>query len=97
MHQHNQQILTVAEYIHNQLFQRKPFITDPAGNRYAVKTMAAGAVQGVDIGQYRFITQNPNKNSKYAAAARQGAHISWVIRRPSSWVARVEDGKAVAL
>lgn len=41
-----------------------------------------------------FVEQNPNTNSAYAARARQGAKIVWVIRKhDNEYLGRIEDGQ----
>lgn len=42
------------------------------------------------------IEQNPNKKSEWAALARQGRRVAWVLR-DGEYLARVVDGEVVML
>ena len=52
---------------------------------------SGGACRGVDISNYRFMTQNPNTNSQYATMAKNGQKVSWVFAN-GAYFARVIDG-----
>lgn len=60
---------------------------------FEIKDWAGGNCRGVDIGEYRFVTQNPTKNSKWAAVAQRGGQVTWMIHRETNtWVTRVHNG-----
>lgn len=42
------------------------------------------------------VEQNPNKKSEWAALARQGRRVAWVLR-DGEYLARVVDGEVVML
>lgn len=97
MHQH-QGATGLAPFIAKQLHSNVPAIYDGMGKEYKVRSMAQGAVRGLDIGNYRFITQNPNKGSRWAKMAQAGHQITWLIHQPSNkWIARIVDGKVELL
>ena len=50
-----------------------------------------GKVRAVDTLGYRFITQNPDKDSESGALAREGRLITWVIK-DKEWIGKVVDG-----
>lgn len=51
-------------------------------------------VRILDIGEFRFLTQNPDKNSFWGEKAREGSEITWVIHIPTNdWTCRVVDGE----
>ena len=62
-----------------------------------IREMAQGQCRAVDVGEYRYITQNPSKASKWAAQARAGKQITWVIHQvaggPGQFVAMVLDNQ----
>jgi len=65
-----------------------------------IREMAQGNCRAVDIGEYRFITQNPTKRgddgqlTKSAQQARDGRQITWVIHQPShAFIAVVQDNQ----
>jgi hypothetical protein len=64
-----------------------------------IHSWKGGACRGVDIGDYRFVTQNPNKpGSKWAKVAQRGGKVMWVIRRSdNAWVARYFNGQVELL
>lgn len=51
----------------------------------------------VDHAGVRYVEQNPNTRSEYAARAKKGAKIIWVIRlRDNQYLGRIEDGEVFA-
>lgn len=47
----------------------------------------------VDMGAHRYVEQNKSTRSQYAARARKGAKIVWVIRlRDNRYMGCIEDG-----
>ncbi len=83
----HQAAFTVAVRIHRALHSPGPAIPP-------VKEMAQGQCRAVDVGEYRYITQNPTKATKWAAQARAGKQITWVIHQPShAFIAMVLDNQ----
>lgn len=63
-----------------------------------IKNFAGGAVQALDVGPYRFITQNPNKSSQWGELARRGHRVAWAIHQPDNrWLYRIVDGEVTKL
>lgn len=60
------------------------------GRAYPVLVATNGCryVKGTDkdLGPITIMEQNPNKSSRYAARARAGETLSWVIPATGSWV-----------
>ena len=80
----------MAQSVHNQLFSNRNQVT--IYNRsYPVQHYEGGRVKSVTIGFYTFLTQNPNKPSKWGVLARQGHQITWVLRG-NNYLARVDNG-----
>jgi len=50
-----------------------------------------GKVRALDVLGYRFITQNPEKNTKDGIRAQKGTTITWVLRN-QEWLGKVVDG-----
>lgn len=87
---------TIAEILYHPTRYHK--ITDKAGNSWPILEFKAGAVRAIDIGDFRFMTQNPLKDSYWGNQALLNNKITWVIHRPTnSWVIRVFNGEAVSL
>jgi len=48
----------------------------------------------VDMGDLRYVEQNPNTRSAYARRSQQGTQIVWVIRKSdNTYMGRIEDGE----
>ena len=93
---------TAAEIVHRALFDTTQTLTVASASKeilnFNKKVFAQGSVLAFDIGDYRFITQNPNKKSEYGEMAATGKQISWAIHLPTNiWVLRTIDGKVEAL
>ena len=57
-----------------------------------------GSVRAVDLMGYRFITQNPQKETRWGLMARDGARITWVVKETDKqYVGRVVDGEYTEL
>ena len=64
-----------------------------AGTRVFTRSFAGGKVIGLDHEGLRYVEQNVCTNSQFAAKAREGAKIMWVIDlRTNHYLGRVEDG-----
>lgn len=60
------------------------------GKTFEIKNWAGGNCRGIDLGEYRFVTQNPATGSKWAMVAQRGGQVTWVIHRFTNlWVANV--------
>lgn len=65
---------------------------------FPIKGFQRGRIKYVDLSGYRYITQNPNKNSKWAELARRGHKIMWVINlNTNAWLYRVVDNQVTKL
>jgi len=65
---------------------------------HKTKSFAGGKVRGMDVGNWRFVEQNPNTKSRWAERARNGEKIMWVIHKPTNkYAARVVEGRFEAL
>ena len=95
-----QHALKAAPEIARRLFETgigNCYITDKTGVRHRIRIFR-GHIKAVDLGGFRFIGQNPNKNSKWAKLAREGHKILWVIRLSDNvWAGRVVDGQTTQL
>lgn len=90
----NERVSQAALIISKQLFRGVTSITDKTGKTYEVKSFIDGKVKYVDILGYRFITQNPEKDSEYGLLARRGVRVSWVIKlETNEWQARIVNEK----
>lgn len=47
------------------------------GRIYPIKYI--GHIPYIDVGHFRFMEQNPRKNSYFAAVAREGVTITWIF------------------
>jgi hypothetical protein len=91
-------VIAAAQIISKKLFSGVTVIVDKAGNEYEVKSFLDGKVKCVDVSGYRFITQNPEKDSEYAHLARRGVQVSWVIKlETNEWLARIINDKVCLL
>ena len=63
---------------------------------YPVSRTSRANVRYIEIGGFSFIEQNPQKESQWAAKAREGHKILWVKKGPR-YVARVMDGRFLSL
>lgn len=78
----------VAIAIHNAIHSdAKEVVID--GKTYPIKS---GKLRYMDLGDTRFMEQNPNKLTPYAKRAQAGHKITWGMAYPH-WL-RVEDGIA---
>ncbi len=89
--------------------QSKPFDTLSAGAILVAFEKLFGGGRGVrkfprsglryvelDNGSARLIEQNPQKKTEWAALAREGHRVAWLMRGPA-YLARVVDGEVVML
>lgn len=89
------------------IFAKQRSFQLPNGDTLKTK-LFKGTLFAVDYNGLRYVEQNPNTSSAYAAMARKGARILWVIRThrkvkdatgaehlvpcENEWLGRVEDG-----
>ncbi|MGV9171078.1 MAG: hypothetical protein ACOC44_11740 [Promethearchaeia archaeon] len=65
----------------------------PIDNRaYKIQVYHASGVKHVDIGDYRFIEQNPNKDSHWANKAQHGHEIMRILK-DWDYIGQVHNGK----
>lgn len=70
------------------------FVQLPSGLTAQVKKFRSKDLRYIDWKGIRYVEQNPNTRSAYAARARQGAKIVWCIRlRDNQYLGRVEEGQ----
>lgn len=88
----------LAPHIHKILFSGKRSLSSKSKGEIPFKAFANGACFALDVGEFRFITQNPYKSSKWGLLAREGKQISWLIHQPTNrWIARVVEGEVELL
>ncbi|MBX5477432.1 MAG: hypothetical protein IRZ19_00035 [Pyrinomonas methylaliphatogenes] len=62
-----------------------------------VRRFKRSGVRYIELGAgLRLVEQNPNKESRWAALARQGHRIAWVMR-DGEYLARIVDGSITIL
>lgn len=67
----------------------------PDPHRTKIQRFTNKRLNYIDWNGVRYVQQNPNTNSAYAARARQGSRIVWVIRlRDNAYMGYVENGEA---
>lgn len=63
-----------------------------------INLRAGGTLRKVEVGDFAYIEQNPSKRSKWAAMARRGHNILWIINtRTNEYWGRVVDGEVTPL
>jgi len=68
------------------------FVQLPSGLSAQVKKFRSKNLRYIDWRGIRYVEQNPNSRSAYAARARQGAKIVWCIRlRDNQYLGRIEQ------
>src|SRR5215472_4337355 len=65
------------------------------GTRHSIRTLQAGRVRTVEIGRFRYSTQDREEGTPPGHRASRGAQIVWVERPDagSRAIARIEDGR----
>jgi KaiC/GvpD/RAD55 family RecA-like ATPase/DNA-binding response OmpR family regulator len=65
------------------------------GTRHPIRTLQAGRVRTVEIGRFRYSTQDREEETPPGHRASRGAQIVWVYRPDagSRAIARIEDGR----
>jgi hypothetical protein len=66
------------------------------GSSYPIKKFKISLLRYVDLYGFRFVEQNPAKDSKWAHMARSGKNILWVFRG-NTYYARIIDGNFILL
>jgi hypothetical protein len=94
----DQQALDAAVKIHSILFSPANEVVGKNGKKTKIKDWDWGNFRSVDLAGYRFITQNPNKDSNHGRLAQAGVQITWIIRlRGNTWIGKVMDGAVTEL
>lgn len=62
------------------------------GKKYPIEKYSKSGVKHVDILNYRFIEQNPEKDSHWAEKARNGQNIMWILK-DWDYIGQVYEGK----
>ena len=58
------------------------------------QSFKGGLVPYIDIGDWRYISQNSQKEGKWGEMARKGRQIMWIIRKSDNkWMGRMVDGQ----
>ena len=83
------------------IFSKTMFFSLPNGTRLRTK-LFKGKLFAVEYEGIRYVEQNTHTQSAYAARAREGARIVWIIRilrrdhvnwvPCNEWLGRIEDG-----
>lgn len=83
------------------IFSKEKVFSLPDGTRLKTKIFK-NSLLAVEHKGLRYVEQNPNTQSAYAARARGGSQIVWIIRvvrkvdghwiECNEWLGRVEDG-----
>jgi len=63
---------------------------------YPIRETSRSKLRHVNIEDYSFIEQNPNKTSKWARMAQEGHRIIWILKG-KRYVAMVKDEKFLDL
>lgn len=61
------------------------------GESYPIKSYSPSGVKHVDISNFRFLEQNPTKNSHWAEKARNGHKILWILK-DWEYIGQVHNG-----
>ena len=78
----------------NALFSGKDVIFK--GQKFPLRKI--GDLRRYDVGNLLLIEQNPKKKTEWAARARKGAKIMWIIdTKFNRYLVRIEDGKIIDL
>lgn len=84
---------TIALKVHKAIFGEKDKV-EIDGEKYKVGKFSKSGLRYVDYDNYRFVEQNPKKNSHWAKKAREGQEITWAISLESGdFVANVHNGE----
>ena len=70
-------ISKIAAYVAEGIFSGENTI-EIENESYKINTFAKSGLKYVDIDEFRFVEQNPNKSSKWAKMAREGKKIVWI-------------------
>lgn len=62
------------------------------GDSYSINTYSPSGVKHVDIGKYRFIEQNPKKDSHWAKKAQRGDEIMWILK-DWDYIGQIHNGE----
>ena len=63
---------------------------------YPIKITSRAGLKYIEIDEFKFMEQNPNKSSKWAKMAQNGTRIIWIFKG-RSYHARVVEGKFTLL
>lgn len=93
-----QTLLKLAPVVADNLYNPSIAFFTVGEKKFPIRSFAGGTVRAVDLGDYRFMTQNPSKDTVWAEAVRKGDKIVWVVHQPSNhWTLRVVNGIATLL
>lgn len=86
-------LLESCKQIEDAIWNGEPL---PSGRE--LQSFSNGRIKGIDStdGKFRFIQQNPLKDSDFARRAQYGAHIIWIFK-DDTYFARYEDGKLISI
>lgn len=59
---------------------------------YEIQVYSPSGVKHVDIGEYRFIEQNPKKDSHWAHKAQKGHQIMWILK-DWDYIGQIHNGE----
>lgn len=82
---------STAQKIFDALFNGKDRVA-VNNNTYSVKKYSPSEVKHLDIADYRFMEQNPKKNSHWAEKARNGEKIMWILK-DWEYIGQVHNGE----
>lgn len=72
--------------------QHRPEVRFPDGTCLATRRFKEGKLFGIDYQGKRYVEQNPETHSAYAARARRGSKIVWVIDlRTNQYLGRIDE------
>jgi hypothetical protein len=81
----------VALHVYHAVFENQESVMIE-GERYPVRKTPRLGLRIVEAGKYVFLEQNPEKDSRFGAMARQGRKILWVIE-DGDYTAFMMDGE----
>lgn len=82
--------------IHEAIHQNKPFVMIK-GNSYPLSVSRNNNCKFIQVGDIKFMEQNPKTGSQYAQMANQGHKITWGIEDKYGYLYRIIDDKVDTL
>jgi len=80
----------MAVEVSKNIFKKVPSV-EVDGKSYPVEIIRPAYLRTVSFGPYRFIEQNPEKDSRWAEMARDGHEICWIFKQ-GKYYGQVIDG-----